>query len=268
VRRILSAAAGATLLAVIAGAARADVDVNAVMRAIDVRDRGRDQVMTAAWTLVDKSGAERKRTLRSYWKDFRGDPGGGVFSKRIVVFDAPPDLSGTAFLVWSPLDRGRDDDRWVYLPALRKVRRIAGRDRGQSFFGTDFAYEDLAERTAEEDVHRFLRDETTRAGVRHVVESTPRDPAYPYAKRILWVDPASATATRIEFFDRQGRPSKTLSVDWQNAGGIWAWRRLEMVTARTGHRTVVDVTQVLHNQGLPDALFSESSLKLGVERAR
>jgi outer membrane lipoprotein-sorting protein len=250
-----------------AGGARAEVDADAVMRAIDARERGRDQTMMSTWTLVERSGSERRRVLRSYWRDFRGE-GGAIHSKRIVVFDAPPDLADTAFLVSSPLAADRDDDRWIYLPALRKVRRIAGRDRGQSFFGTDFAYEDLAERSADEDTHRFLRTERTAQGERQLIESVPKDATFPYAKRDLWVDPTNHTVTRIEFFDRKGRAAKTLTVAWQRVDGIWAWRRLEMRSALKGHRTVVEVTSVRHNTRLPDALFNEASLRLGVRRSR
>lgn len=250
------------LAAAVAGGEPNNPDSLALMRAIDARPRGGDQRMIATWRLLGKRGAERVRTLRSYWKDYRGERG-GLYSKRIVVFDAPPDLADTAFLVVSYLDPSRDDDRWTYLPALRKVRRIAGNDRGQSFFGTDFAYEDLAERDAEEDEHAFVRSEPL-GGVPHqVIDSTPRDPRFPYAKRRLWVNPASATVSRIEFVDRAGRTEKVLTIQWQEVGGIWAWSHLEMETLRTRHRTVVDVREVAHGRGLGDALFSEGTLRMG-----
>jgi hypothetical protein len=239
------------------------VDPYELMREIDSRPRGADQSMVATWRLIGRDGSERVRMLRTYWKDYRTQKG-QVFSKRIAVFDSPPDISDTAFLVVSYVDASRDDDRWIYLPALRKVRRIAGGDRGQSFFGTDFAYEDLAERTADEDRHVLLRSESLNGKLHYVVESTPIDSAFPYSKRILFVDPVTATTSRIEYFDRRGNEIKVLVLDWQNVQGIWDWRRLEMLTLRTSHRTVMEVDSIGHRTGLPDALFGESALQLGV----
>ena len=257
------ALASLALLQPLAAVASSTVDPYVVMRAIDERPRGGDQTMTTTFRLVRKSGEERVRRLRTYWKDYRGVQG-GLFSKRIAVFDSPPDLEGTAFLVFSYLDPALEDDRWAYLPALRKVRRIAGGDRGQSFFGTDLSYEDLAERNAEEDSHKYVRTEQLDGRTHYVIESTPRDPSFPYSKRLLWVDPGSATASRIEYFDRQGREEKVLALEWQHVEGIWAWKRLEMQTLRTRHRTIVEVEEVHHRRGLEDALFSESALQLGV----
>lgn len=246
-----------------AGTASSGVDPDVVMRAIDERPRGGDQTMTTTFRLVRKGGEERVRRLRTYWKDYR-DLRGDLYSKRLAVFDSPPDLEGTAFLVFSYLDPELEDDRWAYLPALRKVRRIAGGDRGQSFFGTDLSYEDLAERNAEEDIHEYLRTDILEGRIHHLIESTPRDTSFPYSKRRLWVDPESSTVSRIEYFDRQGREQKVLILEWQSVDSIWAWKRLEMQTLRTGHRTIVEVEKVLHGQGLGDALFSESALQLGI----
>jgi outer membrane lipoprotein-sorting protein len=161
------------------------------------------------------------------------------------------------------MDPSSEDDRWAYLPALRKVRRIAGGDRGQSFFGTDLSYEDLAERNATEDTHRYVRTEALNGRTHYVIESTPRDASFPYSKRILWVDPATSTVSKIKYFDAQGRQEKVLLLEWQQADSVWAWKRLDMQTLRTGHRTIVEVDQVQHGVGLADALFSESALQLG-----
>ncbi len=232
------------------------------MRQLDARPRGADQEMVATWRLIRSEGSERVRTLRTYWKDYRGGTS-QTFSKRIAVFDSPPDLADTAFLVVSYVAASRDDDRWIYLPALRKVRRIAGGDRGQSFFGTDFAYEDLAERTADEDRFVFLRSEIVNGALHHIVEATPIDSAFPYSKRVLWVNPASATTSRIVYYDRKGKESKVLLLDWQSVDGIWDWKRLQMQTLRTGHRTVVEIEEVHHELGLSDALFGTNALQLG-----
>lgn len=258
----LKAILASLVLALIAASQAQAIDANDLMRQVDARPRGADQGMVATWRLIRSGGSERVRALRTYWKDYRGGTN-LTFSKRIAVFDSPPDLADTAFLVVSHVDVNRDDDRWIYLPALRKVRRIAGGDRGQSFFGTDFAYEDLAERTADEDRFVLIRSEVVNNVLHHVVEATPIDPAFPYSKRVLWVNPASKTTSRIVYYDRNGKENKVLVLDWQRVDGIWEWKRLEMQTLRTGHRTVVEVQEVHHELGLSDALFSTNALQLG-----
>jgi sterol desaturase/sphingolipid hydroxylase (fatty acid hydroxylase superfamily) len=247
--------------------AQAAPDPRALMEAVDRRDRGGDQVMKSTWRLIRRSGQERVRVLRSYWKDYRSGAG-GVYSKRVVIFESPPDLEDTSFLIVSHRDPSRDDDRWVYLPALRKVRRIAGRDRGGSFFGSEFAYEDLAERDASEDAHALVRSENRAGRLLHVVDSTPREPGFAYSKRRQWIDAADATVVRVEFFVAHEQLKKHLDISWQRVDGIWAWRELEMQTVASGARTIVEVGEVRHGAGLADAIFSDTTLRLGPPRVR
>ncbi len=233
-----------------------------VMLRVDARPRGADQRLRMVWRLIEPSGAERVRETRSFWRDYRTNDD-RLRSKFLVVFDSPPDVRETAFLVWSYRTQGTDDDRWVYLPALRKVRRVAGEDRGRSFAGTEFHYDDLSDREVDEETHRFLGSETENGRTLHVVESTPRDPAAPYARRVLRVDAERYTIPRIEYFDRHGRLERELAVAWQEVDGIWDWRRLEMKNVRTGRKTQVEVVEVAHGLGLRDDAFSESALRFG-----
>jgi hypothetical protein len=232
------------------------------MAQVDARPRGGDQRLRMVWRLVEPSGAERVRETRSYWRDYRATDG-RLRSKLLVVFDSPPDVRETAFLVFSYRDLEADDDRWIYLPALRKVRRVAGEDRGRSFAGTEFHYDDLSDRDVDEETHRFVRTETVGARTLHVVESTPRDPDAPYARRRVWIDAERLTVPRVEYFDRHGRVERELGVDWQQVDGLFFWRRLEMRNVRSGRRTIVEVAEVEHGLGLPDDAFSESALRYG-----
>jgi hypothetical protein len=233
-----------------------------VMARVEARPRGADEFLRGTWRLIDADGHERTRETRAYWQDQRGR-GEGLHSKRLVVFDSPPNLKDTAFLVVSHLAPDADDLRWIYLPALRKVRRVAGSDRGQSFTGTDFAYEDLAERGVDEDEHRWLRSEALEGRPHHVVESTPRA-ASAYARRVVWVDAEHFTVSRIEFYDPPERLQKVLQARWQQVDGLWFWQRLEMEHLVRRHRTVVETTEVGHDLGLGDEVWSEARLGQGV----
>jgi outer membrane lipoprotein-sorting protein len=239
------------------------LDGRQVMERVDARPRGGDQRARATWRLFDKKGRERVRETRTYWRDHR-EQADGLRAKRLIVFDAPPEVRETGFLVWSHADPEVDDERWVYLPALRKVRRVAGRDRGKSFVGTDFNYDDLADRSVDEDEHRLLRTQQREGAFFYVVESKPRDSGSPYERRVQFVDGDRWLVTRVEYYDPGSRLRKTLDARWQQVDDVWAWERLEMRDEKTGHHTVVEVVDVQHGTGLPDDVFTETSLRLGV----
>ena len=111
---------------------------------VDEREDGDDQISEAVWTLTNSRGKTRKRDTLRYWKDYEGRE--GLSSKTFVYFDSPPDVKDTTFLNWSQEDAEADDDQWIYLPALRKVRRIASGDKENSFMGSDIIYDDMADR--------------------------------------------------------------------------------------------------------------------------
>jgi hypothetical protein len=210
---------------------------------------------------VDKRGKERIRQTRFYWMDRRGADD-GLVSKRLIVFDAPATIKDTAFLVHSRSDPEADDLRWVYLPALRKVRRIAGRDRDKLFAASDFTYDDLSERDLDEDAHTWLRDEAYDGAPHRVVESRPRSES-PYTRRVQWVDPANHTISRVEFYGPGDRLEKVLEARWREQDGIWFWDRLVMTHDKRRHKTVVEVGEVRHDVGLGDDVFHHSTLGRG-----
>lgn len=253
--RSLSAADAAKLPAVLDG--------REIMERVDHRQRGPDQRLRMTWHLREPSGRERVRETRSYWRDYR-DADSKLRSKRLIVFDAPPDVRETALLVWSYRSAGVDDDRWIYLPALRKVRRVAGADRGRSFTGSEFSYDDLGDRELDEDTHVLLRSEDASGRELYVVESSARDPDSPYARRVQWIDALNFTIPRIEYYDDHDRLGKVLHIEWREVGGVWDWRYLRMENVRSGRSTEVEVTEVVHGLGLPDDAFSESALRFGV----
>jgi hypothetical protein len=238
------------------------LDGRAIMLRVEARPRGADETLHATWHLIDKRGGERARRVRAFWRDERGDAG-DLHSKRLIVFDAPAAIRGTAFLVHSRSDPGEEDLRWVYLPALRKVRRIAGRDRDKRFAGSDFTYDDLGERAPDEDDHVLLRDEDRDGRLHHVVESRPRGPAA-YARRLQWIDAERLVVTRAEFYDSADRLERTLEARWTERDGIWFWEYLELEDLRRKHRTRVEVREIRHDEDLPEDLFQDSTLALGI----
>lgn len=236
-------------------------DPDAIMRLVDERPRGKDQKARAVWRLVAPSGAERVRETRTFWRDARPD-GEGLHSQRLLVFVTPPDVKDTAFLIWNRLDPAKDDDQWIYLPGLKKVRRIAVGDRGTSFVGTDFSYDDMVERQADEDVHQLLQTAQRDGALHYAIESTPKRSG-PYAKRVVWVRDGAWTPSRIDFLREDGSLDKTLEASWTEVQGIWSWKQLVMRNPKTGHRTIVEIDQVAYDTGLGPDVFSENALRAG-----
>jgi hypothetical protein len=249
------------LLAACIASAQTAHEGRAIMRGVDQRPRGADEVLRSTWRLIDKGGKERVRETRFYWTD-RRVTNDGLVSKRLIVFDAPATIKDTAFLVHSRSDAAEDDLRWVYLPALRKVRRIAGSGRDKLFAGSDFTYDDLAERSLDEDEHTFLREEAREQVLHLVVESRPRGDS-PYEKRIQWVNPANHTLSRVEFYGPGARLDKVLEARWREQDGLWFWDHLVMDNLRRKHQTVVVVDEVRHDISLTDDVFHESTLSRG-----
>ncbi|MBU2647741.1 outer membrane lipoprotein-sorting protein [bacterium] len=233
-----------------------------IMKKVDQLEDGDDQSSRAVYTLINRRGQQRVRNTVRFWKDYNGRE--GFDSKMITFFESPPDVKGTAFLSWSYMDEDRDDDQWLFLPALRKVRRIAAGNKDDYFMGTDFTYDDMGDRKVEEDTHTLLKSEPCGTDECYVVESVPKRKRDMYSKKITWVDSKRWLIQKVDFYDRKGRFLKTLTMVWQEVKGIWTWKRGEMKNHLSQHSTVIDVQEVKVNTGLEDRVFIERTLKRGM----
>ncbi len=219
--------------------------------------KGEDMQGELAMTLINRQGERRVRNLKQYSKDF------GNVEKKIMFFLSPADVQGTSFMNWSYTD-GRDDDQWIYLPALRRVRRISSDSKGDYFMGSDFAYDDLGDRHPDEDKHTLIREETVDGKACYVVESTPKATDYMYSKTISWVMKDSNLGIKREFYDDRGRLLKILSIKkFEKINGYWTILETEMKNVQNNHTTHMKFTSVQYNQGIPDMKFTERSLTLG-----
>ncbi|MEA1973387.1 MAG: outer membrane lipoprotein-sorting protein, partial [Candidatus Cloacimonadota bacterium] len=117
------------------------------------RDTGEDQTADLTMSLINSRGDERVREIKQYLKDF------GKMEKKIMFFVAPADVYNTSFMNWSYDEDGKDDDQWIYLPALKRVKRISSDSKSDYFMGSDFTYDDLGDRQPTADTHKLLREE-------------------------------------------------------------------------------------------------------------
>ena len=238
-----------------------DAAATRLAQAVYDRPVGRDLTTLSRMVLVERGRAPRERELVTY----RLDQGQGE-TANLMRFLAPEDIAGTGLL--SVSKPGADADQWLYLPALDRVRRIAGDRKGGRFVGSDLYFEDLQERSVSADRHRLLGQEVLDGVNCQVLESVPLAPANPahvssvYLRRISWVDPDTLVVMRVDYFERDERqPSKRwLGVQRKRMQSIWTTTDSLMTNLQSGHETRLLVERAQYNRKLPVRLFSARSL--------
>ncbi len=225
---------------------------------VENRPDGNDRTMTMNMTLINKQGKTRERTILSFSKDYGKD------SKGLIYFKKPADVKGTGFLSWEYDNPNKDDDRWLYLPALKKVRRISGSSKNDYFMGTDFTYDDLGDRSVDEDNHELLKEEDIDGNVCWVIESRPKNKDDMYSKVIKWIRQDALMPVKVEFYDKQSNLLKILTIsDIRKQEGFWTAFRMEMDNIQDKHKTILEITEMHYNQGLKDNFFKVSTLESG-----
>jgi outer membrane lipoprotein-sorting protein len=233
-----------------------------IMEKVCERENGNDSSAKITFNINYSEGKGRIRNTKWLWIDMDGK--GGFSEKAMFFFLSPPDIKDTAFLSWNYEKYDKDDDQWVYLPALRKIRRIASSSKRDSFFGTEFSYADLNTREIDEDTHTFLRKELFQDIECYVVESIPKDKKDAYSKIVSWIDPERWIILKAEYYNRKGEHLKTQLLKWELIHDIWTATNLVMENHLNGNKTIVTTKDVQYNTGLKEKLFYERTLKRGV----
>jgi len=234
-----------------------------VMQLVDARDDGDDLVQKMKQRLVDRRGSVREREMISFSKDYGKD------IKSITYFLAPSNVRDTALLTWDYDGIEKDDDQWLYLPALKKVRRISASDRGDYFMGTDFTFEDIKQTPELEDYNwKLTGSEVVDGFDMWVVEGEPKTDALKknlgYSKTRYYVRKDINMYVRVDFWDRKGQELKHLvSGEIKQINGIWTAMSGTMSNVQSGHRTELTFSGHRYNTGLSDRTFSERMLKRG-----
>lgn len=206
----------------------------AIAREWDRRDSGFGaQVANLRMILRNRHGEESTRQMRLRTLEMPNDG-----DRSLVVFDHPGDVAGTALLTFA--HRTGPDDQWLYLPALRRVKRIASDNKAGPFMGSEFAYEDVAAQEVEKYSYRLLGTETQDGMPAFKVERIPVDPSSGYKRQVAWYDRAEYRLLKVDYYDRRGALLKTLTVhDWARYARFWRPGRMEMVNHQTGKSTTL-----------------------------
>lgn len=247
------------LCALAAAPARAnEPDGRAIAEGLDRKNRPKDEVDRVTMHVVDRAGGKRTRELTTYFRS-----GEGSDAKILVRFDSG-DVKGMGLLT---LAEGGKDEQWLYLPELRKLKRVAGATKAQSFAGTDFSNYDM--RTEDLAAHDYKRLADEKVGGRdcYVIEAVPKtkdaQDETGYSRRKIWVEKERFTASKCEYYDKAGKLLKTaVSEEPVKVEGLWRPTKVVMESAQEGSKTVV-----LHdrgrevNKGIDDGMFTKRALE-------
>ena len=222
------------------------------------RPTGDDQTSDLTMTLINKSGAKRIRIIKQFTMDL------GEVEKSIMFFLSPADVKNTSFMNWT-YDSDQSDDQWIYLPALKKTKRISSDSKSDYFMGSDFTYDDLGDRKLEDDTHKLLREETIDGKECYVVESKSKDEDYIYSKTLVWVDKSNFIGVKKEFYDEDEDLLKVLAIkEIEEISGIWVIKNSEMKNVQKNHRTTIVLSNIQINTGLSASKFTERMMMRGL----
>ncbi len=214
--------------------------------------------LTASLTMVlhNKQGQENRRKLRIRTLEVDGDG-----DKSLFVFDEPRDVKGTALLIHA--HREGSDDQWLYLPALKRVKRISSSNRSGSFMGSEFAYEDMGAPEVEKFTYRYLRDESCGDLTCTVVERFPTEKGSGYSRQLVWRDRDELRIWKVEYYDRRGAHLKTLISEKykQYLDRYWQADEMTMTNHLTGKRTVMIWSDNRYRTDLDERDFTQTGLK-------
>ncbi len=231
----------------------------AIMESVYNRPTGNDIQSDLTMTLINSRGDTRERQIRRFIKEY------GVDEKKVMFFLSPADVRDTSFLSWSYGEAGRDDDQWIYLPALKRIKRISSSSQNDYFMGSDFTYDDLGERHPSEDNHRLLREETVDGEPCYVVESVPKDDESIYTRTVTWVVKDTWVGKKKEFYDEDGDLLKVQTVKSSDRiAGYWVLLEFEMHNVQRDHRTLISLKNVRVDEGIDDSMFTERMMTRGV----
>ena len=223
----------------------------------DKRDEGFDD-STANMTmeLRNKQGDSSTRYIRIKTLEVIGDG-----DKSMSIFDEPADVKGTAFLTFSHAIK--PDEQWLYLPALKRVKRINSKNKSGPFMGSEFAYEDIASQEVEKYTYKYLRDETLNGIDCYVIERYPAYEHSGYTRQVVWINKAEYRPEKVVFYDRKNSLLKTLTYDGyqQYLDKFWRADQMYMENHQSGKSTTLTWSDYQFRTGLEDRDFNTNSLK-------
>lgn len=229
-------------------------DARQIVEEAQRRSRAASERYEGTLQVIDARG---KVTEKRWIYDRLGSHGN---SKAVLRFTAPAEVKGVALLILNHSDRA--SDQWMWTPAIQRERRIALQDRSTRFFGTDFSFEDLEERDADQYDYRMLGEENVEGAVCWKIESRPKQTkASQYTRSVVWIRKENYTPARIENFIKDQLVRRADYRDVQNVQGIWTPRLIEMADLRRNSRTLLKLEKLQYNVPMKEGDFTLQALR-------
>ena len=228
-----------------------------IMTEVDQRDSGWvDYTVELTMVLSNARGETTIREMQMKSKETEDDG-----DKTLMVFNTPPDVRGTGLLTYTHLID--EDDQWLYLPALKRIKRIASKNKSGPFMGSEFAYEDLSSQEVSKYTYKYLEDETLAGSEYFIVERYPLDENSGYTRQVAWVDKEHFRFHKIHFFDRKNKHLKTLKFFEYSLYDNRFWRAASMTMQNhiNKKRTQLIWNNFQFNRGMRDQDFNKNALK-------
>ncbi len=244
----------------------ADLTGRQVMEKQKERHKVKSEIGAEIMLLVDKDKNQEKRQVKRYAKETEKD-----LHRYLVVFLSPADIKGTALLTWE--QKGRENDQWLYLPAQKKMQRIAKGSKKNYFMGTDFTYEDMEPEDIDNFEYTIIRSEQlnqdNKASDCYVIQAVPANEEKKqesgYSKRFLWIEKETLVTLKVDFYDRRDRLQKTQTThELENVGGtVWRPKKTLMIHHEKTHKTITAVTSRKINSEIEDQVFTDRFILSG-----
>ena len=216
---------------------------------------GKDMQAKITMTLINKQGKTRSRELIMLRKNMKKNSE----QKYFMYFNSPADVRRMTFMVWKYPQR--DDDRWLFIPAINLVNRIAANDKRSSFVGSDFTYEDISGRDLQSDTHTIIGEENINNRSCYKIESIPKEKS-DFSRKIIWIDRSNFLPVKEEYYNIQNDLYKRFTADGiKEINGFWTVGKRTMENVKTGHKTIVEMINVKYEVGIPDNLFTERFMR-------
>lgn len=229
----------------------------AIATEADKRDTGwADQKATLKMILRNRHGQESSRAMHNKTLEVKNDG-----DKSLIVFDEPRDVKGTAFLSFTHATK--PDDQWLYLPALKRVKRISSSNKSGPFMGSEFAYEDISSQEIEKYKYKFVKDDKLDEKEVFVIERFPQYENTGYKRQVVWMDKTMYQPLKVEFYDRRNSLLKTLTQHEYKQYMTKFWRpgRMEMINHKNGKSTTLTFRDYKFENNFGSRDFDKSSLK-------
>lgn len=243
-----------------------DPEARSIMEKVDARDEGDHRTAEMEMRLIDKHGKERLRSLATFTREF------GIDTYRLMFFREPSDVKNVAFLTYDYDDPDRDDDQWLYMPALKKSKRISTGDKSGSFMGSDLNYSDMTSRNLEDYDYTLEKELEVRGNKAWLIQSVPRSREVieetGYTKSLLIVRQDNYVVVRAVNWVKDGGYLKYMDITrLEQIDGIWVGTETHITKKKgkkTVHKTILKLNNVAFNQGLSDDLFTIRRMEKGL----